>query len=202
MALSGHTFVRRLRPLSRGGFNRSAQHLLVLLDQGVAHGDITDMVHGSAEGGAVGALEEWVEWCSDLAGPGSAEQCSGLVDPTDCTWPWTSAVDGEPGAQAQRRQPMLPCQPGGQEGLGTGASSQALSSGTPQRATMACGAEAHAAMVTGADLWLAEAGVPDRPEHANISRSDLSQSLHPDPRRAEEGAEELSGFLCEAGYPS
>src|SRR5687768_17603455 len=31
------------------------------------------------------------------------------VDSTDCTWPWTSAVDGEPGAQAQRRPPMLPC---------------------------------------------------------------------------------------------
>ena len=50
---------------------------------------------------------------------------------------------------------MLPCQPGGQERLGTGAASQALSSGAAQRATMACGAEARAAMVTGAiSGWL------------------------------------------------
>ena len=54
---------------------------------------------------------------------------------------------------------------------------------------MACGAEARAAMVTGADLWLAEAGVPDRPRDANISRSDLSQSLRSDARRAEKGAD-------------
>src|SRR5580704_19763339 len=56
-------------------------------------------------------------------------------------------------------------------------------------ATMASGAEARAAMVTGADLWLAEAGVPDRPRDANISRSDLSQSLRSDARRAEKGAD-------------
>ena len=37
-------------PLYPGVFNGSAQHLLILLDQGVAHGDITDMVHGSSEG--------------------------------------------------------------------------------------------------------------------------------------------------------
>ena len=48
----------------RGRFNRSAQHLLVLLDQGVAHGDITDMVHGSAEGGAV---ERWKSGSSAAA---------------------------------------------------------------------------------------------------------------------------------------
>jgi hypothetical protein len=57
-----------------GGFNKSAQHLLVLLDQGVAHGDIADMVFGSTEGGAVGSLEEWGKCCSDLAGTGSEEQ--------------------------------------------------------------------------------------------------------------------------------
>src|SRR3979490_857337 len=57
------------------------------------------------------------------------------------------------------------------------------------RLAMACGAEARAAMVTGADLWLAEAGVPDRPRDANISRSDLSQSLRSDARRAEKGAD-------------
>ena len=52
---------------------------------------------------------------------------------------------------------------------------------------MARGAEARAAMVAGAGLRLAEAGVPNPPRHADISRSDLSQPLHPDPRRAEEG---------------
>src|SRR3982074_3479678 len=75
------------------------------------------------------------------------------------------------------------------ERVGTGAASQALSPGAPQGATMACGAEARAAMVTGADLWLAEAGVPDRPRDANISRSDLSQSLRSAARRAEKGAD-------------
>src|SRR6516162_4806670 len=54
---------------------------------------------------------------------------------------------------------------------------------------MARGAEARAAIVARADLRLAEAGVRNPPRHANISRSDLSQSLHPDPRRAEEGAD-------------
>src|SRR6476646_8554506 len=139
------------------------------------------MVHGSAEVGAVGALEEWIKCCSDLPCTGSEEQdwrsancnatwrnragttpesfgsvkvrgtrrdfswhCRGPVDPPDCNWPWTSAIDGEPGDQAQRRQPPLPCQPGGQERVGTGAAPQALSSGTPPRATMACGTEARA----------------------------------------------------------
>src|SRR5260370_13255319 len=184
------------------------------------------MVHGDAEGRAVGALEERVKCCSDRPGTGSEEQdwrsancdapwrnragappesfgsakawgtrrdfpwhCGGPVDPTDCPWPWTGAVDCEPGDQAQRRQPTLPCQPGGQERVGTGAASQVLSPGAPQGATMACGAEARAAMVTGADLWLAEAGVPDRPRDANISRSDLSQSLRSDARRAEKAAD-------------
>ena len=52
---------------------------------------------------------------------------------------------------------------------------------------MARGAEACAAMVARADLRLAEAAVPDRPRHADISPSDLSQSLCSDARRAEEG---------------
>src|SRR5262249_55111249 len=56
-------------------------------------------------------------------------------------------------------------------------------------ATMACGTEARASVVAGADLRQAEAAVPDRPRHADISRSDLSQSLHSDTRRAEEGAD-------------
>src|SRR6185437_15285820 len=45
-----------------------------LTGSGGAHGDIADMVHGSAEGGAVGALEERVKCCSDLPGTGSKEQ--------------------------------------------------------------------------------------------------------------------------------
>ena len=69
-----------------------------------------------------------------------------------------------------------------------GVAPQALSFGAVQRATMARGAEARAAMVAAADLRLAEAGVPNPPRHADISRSDLSQPLHPDPRRAEKGA--------------
>src|SRR5262249_36652631 len=37
--------------------------------------------------------------------------------------------------------------------------------------------------------WLAEAAIPCRPRHASISRNDLSESLYPDTRRAEEGAD-------------
>src|SRR5262249_51743579 len=54
---------------------------------------------------------------------------------------------------------------------------------------MARRAEARAPVVAGADLWLAEAAIPCRPRHASISRSDLSESLYPDTRRAEEGAD-------------
>ena len=36
--------------LSGGEFNRSVQHLLILLDKEVADGDVTDIVHGEAEG--------------------------------------------------------------------------------------------------------------------------------------------------------
>jgi hypothetical protein len=39
-----------LRPLRRGEFNGSAQHLLILRGEEVRHGDVTDLVHGSAEG--------------------------------------------------------------------------------------------------------------------------------------------------------
>ena len=76
-----------------GGFHRSAQHLLILLDQGVAHGDITDMVHGSAEGGAVGALEEWVKCCSDLTGIGSEEQDWRSAN---CDAPWRHRAGAAP----------------------------------------------------------------------------------------------------------
>jgi hypothetical protein len=38
------------RPLYPGDLNRSTQHLLILLDKEVADGDVTDIVHGEAEG--------------------------------------------------------------------------------------------------------------------------------------------------------
>src|SRR3984885_14039292 len=56
------------------------------------------------------------------------------------------------------------------------------------------GAEARAAMVAGTDLRLAEAEVLNRPRHADISRSDISQPLHPDPRRAEERADGAAAY--------
>jgi hypothetical protein len=55
-------------PLSGGGFNRSAQHLLILRDDEVCHGDIADLVHGSAEDRAVGAMEERAKCCGDSRG--------------------------------------------------------------------------------------------------------------------------------------
>ena len=61
--------------------------------------------------------------------------------------------------------------------------------------------EARTAMVAGADLRLAEAGVPNRPRHADISRSDLSQSLHPDPRRAEERADGALAYWAADASP-
>jgi hypothetical protein len=42
-----------------GGFNRSMQHLLILLDWGVSDGGVfTNMVRAEAEGRALGAMEE------------------------------------------------------------------------------------------------------------------------------------------------
>src|SRR5262245_21861221 len=53
---------------------------------------------------------------------------------------------------------------------------------------MAGRAEARTPVVPGAGLWLAEAAIPCRPRHADISRDYLSQSLYSDARRAEEAA--------------
>ena len=50
MALFGHANCTRQCPLSEGDLNRSTQHLLILLDKEVADGDVTDIVHGEAEG--------------------------------------------------------------------------------------------------------------------------------------------------------
>ncbi len=66
---------------------------------------------------------------------------------------------------------------------------------------MARGAEARAAMVAGTDLRLAEAGVLNPPRHADISRSDLSQPLHPDPRRAEERADGAAAYCAADASP-
>src|SRR6202011_984056 len=66
---------------------------------------------------------------------------------------------------------------------------------------MVRGAEARAAMVAGADLRLAEAGVPNPPRHADISRSDLSQPLHPDPRRAEKGTDGAVAYCAADASP-
>ena len=53
-------------PLYPGGFNRSAQHL-ILRGEEVCHGDVADLVHGSAESRAVGAMEERAKCCGDLS---------------------------------------------------------------------------------------------------------------------------------------
>src|SRR5262245_16822949 len=74
LAQSGHAGRVDRCPLSGGGFNRSAQHLLILRGEEVCHGDVADLVHGSAEGRAVGAMEEWAKCCGHLAGVGKEEQ--------------------------------------------------------------------------------------------------------------------------------
>src|SRR5262245_29902262 len=48
-----------LCPLSGRGFNRSRQHLLILLDWEVSDGgECTDVVHAETAGRALGAMEE------------------------------------------------------------------------------------------------------------------------------------------------
>src|SRR6202167_6367565 len=51
------------------------------------------------------------------------------------------------------------------------------------------------------DLGLAEARVPNPPRHADISRSDLSQPLHSDPRRAEEGTDRTVAYCAADASP-
>ena len=51
MAQSGRHGMLNECPLSEGVFNRSTQHLLILLEKEVCDGgDCTDMVHAAAEG--------------------------------------------------------------------------------------------------------------------------------------------------------
>src|SRR5271157_2870056 len=66
---------------------------------------------------------------------------------------------------------------------------------------MACRAEARAPVLACADLWLAEAAIPCRSRHASISRSDLSESLYSDTRRAEEAADGAPAYSA-ADAPS
>src|SRR5215475_11038786 len=61
-------------PLYPGGFNWSAQHLLISLDEEVADGDVTDIVHGEAKGRTLGALEERTKCVSHLPGAGKEKQ--------------------------------------------------------------------------------------------------------------------------------
>jgi hypothetical protein len=58
---------------SGGGFNGSAQHLLLLRGEEVCDGDVTNLVHGSVEGRAVGAMER-AKYCGHLTGAGKEEQ--------------------------------------------------------------------------------------------------------------------------------
>ena len=63
----------------------------------------------------------------------------------------------------------LSCDPGRQACLGASAAPEAVSPGMLWTATMAGGAKAGAAVVAGADSGLAEARVPGRSKHADIS---------------------------------
>ena len=56
---------RVLGQLMPGGFNRSAQHLLIYRDEEVEHGEVQDTVHGEAEGSNMGTLEEWTKRLCD-----------------------------------------------------------------------------------------------------------------------------------------
>src|SRR5215468_10756644 len=70
----GHSAKSAQCPGYPGGFNWSAQHLLILLDEEVANGDVTDIVHGEAEGRTLGALEERTKCVGHLPGAGKEEQ--------------------------------------------------------------------------------------------------------------------------------
>src|SRR6266436_3869084 len=70
----GHSGMSDQCPDYPGEFNRSVQHLLILLDEEVADGDVTDIVHGEAEGRTLGALEERTKCVSHLPGAGKEEQ--------------------------------------------------------------------------------------------------------------------------------
>ena len=48
--IGGHSVMLAQCPVYPGDLNRSTQHLLILLDKEVADGDVTDIVHGEAEG--------------------------------------------------------------------------------------------------------------------------------------------------------
>src|SRR5262249_39600819 len=70
----GHSTVSAQCPNCPGGFKWSAQHVLILLDEKVANGDVTDIDHGEAEGRTLGALEERTKCVAHLPGAGKEEQ--------------------------------------------------------------------------------------------------------------------------------
>src|SRR5580692_8514583 len=55
-------------------FSATLSNLTNLRDQEVCHGDVADSVHGSAEGRAMGAMEERAKYCGNLSGAGKEEQ--------------------------------------------------------------------------------------------------------------------------------
>src|ERR1700730_13488906 len=57
--------LRRIQPISATPSN--------LRGEEVCHGDVADLVHGSAESRAVGAMEERAKCCGHLAGAGKEE---------------------------------------------------------------------------------------------------------------------------------
>src|SRR5215470_14348481 len=93
MALFRSAGTPRRCPLLGGGFNWSAQHLLILLDEEVANGDVTDIVHGEAEGRTLGALEERTKCVGHLPGAGKEEQDR---RPADCSSPWRDRAGATP----------------------------------------------------------------------------------------------------------
>src|SRR6516164_4782869 len=60
-------FTRRIQPVRATPSN-------LLRGEEVRDGDVTDLVHGSAEGRAVGAMEARVHCCGHLSGAGKEEQ--------------------------------------------------------------------------------------------------------------------------------
>src|ERR1700735_1276818 len=81
--LIAHTVEPRMSPFCRlmsafGGriqlVSATLSNLTNLRDQEVCHGDVADSVHGSAEGRAMGAMEERAKYCGNLSGAGKEEQ--------------------------------------------------------------------------------------------------------------------------------
>src|SRR3981189_1286124 len=72
--------------------------------------------------------------------------------------------------------------------LGSGAASKALQAGLPSVPEADSIDLAAAAMVAGADCWLAKTHISGGASKAGVTRDDLSQPVHSGARRAEKGA--------------